>query len=559
MIRIKILLFGQFSNERAQIARLFGRAELLDYDAPLSHFVTSRFKSLAADADFAIEGGEPKYKPYISTVKKAGCKLALWGCETDWVKRCHATLPMFDLIFARDKEAFAALREAGYSEVVLPKAEPITEPDPVIEPLDDESDQLTRSLRQPSPDDWNGDTPPEPEFEPAPVFEQIPEPEPELESKQEPEPITEPLSEPMIEAPVEPVFELKAEPTAIDESGYKSYTLQQLNPDIRSSGTLAPMAYGVVNRNENIRAASAAGGVFTLLCEEIFGRGGVVFGARYNDNFETVHAMAERMPECIPMRGVKYAYGNTEGIYEQVISCLRRERPVLFTGTSCQIAELYKKLGGDHKLLITADMICGGAADPAVFAAYLKYAEEKNRAPVTAVDLSGKPRGWGRAAARIGSENGTYEVPVNRDPFMRAYRAGLCLRPECHNCPHHGERRASDLTLGSFHAGRKHIPELFDDKGASLVLAHTQKGRDMMDSLVQRAIVCEVPPDTLPEYNASLVTPPTQHKNRDKFYADLPKMRFDKAVSRSIGPAIWGILTEKRNIIPIWIKNRVNQ
>ncbi|MDR0324522.1 MAG: Coenzyme F420 hydrogenase/dehydrogenase, beta subunit C-terminal domain [Oscillospiraceae bacterium] len=520
MIDITILLFGQFGGERAQVARFFGRAELLDYEAPLGLFVTSSFRSLAADADVAIHGGEPRYKPFLTAAKKAGCKLALWGCEAAWVKRCHAVLPLFDLIFARDKEAYAALREAGIADVVLPKADapeaPVEAPPPAPEPV------------------------PEPEFEDAPS------PLPELEPDDAPPSAEE--SEPLIDLSNLPALEPLSEDFDLPpDSGYDASQVIQFSPRVH--------AYGVINRNENIRAASAAGGVFTLLCEECIGRGGVVFGARYNEAFETVHVKADRLPECVPMRGVKYAISETEGIYDQAVSCLRQQKPVLFTGTACQIKRLYACLGGkDHPLLLTADMVCGGAADPAVFAAYLKYVEEKNGAPATAIDMSGKPMGLVHAKARIGSENKTYEVSVNSDPFLRAYRAGLCLKPECYNCPHREEKRGSDLTLGSFPGGRRHIPELYDDKGASLVLAHTQKGRDMMDALAKRSIVREVPPDALTDYNAALVTVPAKHKHRDRFYGDMANMRFDKAVARSIGPAVWGILTAERSILPSWAK-----
>ncbi|MCL1806313.1 MAG: Coenzyme F420 hydrogenase/dehydrogenase, beta subunit C-terminal domain [Oscillospiraceae bacterium] len=507
MIVIKILLFGQFGGEREQVSRFFGRAELIDYEAPLGLFVTSRFRTLADDADVAIHGGEPKHKPFITAVKKAGCKAVLWGCEELWIKRCYAVLPMFDLIFARDKEAYAALREAGYADVVLPKSAGVEEPPVEGKP---ESGHTATSLPQTESDMIGGDPPPMIDLSDLPKLTPLPE-------------YDLPLSEPS--------------------------DVIEFSPRIH--------AYGVVNKNENVRAASAAGGVFSLLCEEYIGRGGVVFGARFNAIFETIHVKADRMPDCIPMRGVKYAFSDTEGIYDQAVSSLKQGKHVLFTGTACQISSLYKHLGGrehDHPLLLTVDMVCGGAADPAVFAAYLKYVEEKNGAPATAVDLSSKPMGLSHAKVRIGSENGTYEVAVERDPFLRAYRAGLCLRPECYNCPHHEEKRGSDLTLGSFPGGRKHIPELFDDKGASLVLAHTEKGFQVMDSLASRAIVREVPPDVLPDYNTALVTIPNRHKNRERFYADLPKMRFDKAVSRSIGSSVWGILTAKRSIIPVWKK-----
>jgi hypothetical protein len=497
---IKILLFGQFGGDLELVVRNFGRAELLDYDTPLTSFVNSSFKALAAEADVAIHGGEPRYKPYISAAKKNGCKLALWGCEPAWISRCHTVLPLFDLIFAKDKDAFAALRKAGYGNVVLPKGIQESEPEPVTEP--------------------------------------------------------DPISEPIKESPLPPLLDAESLP---------NFDISDLDPLPESTGPTVIRfdtglhAYGVVNRNENVRSVSSAGGVFTLLCEEIIGRGGIVFGTRYDKHFETKQAKAERMPECAPMRGIKYAYSETGDIYAQAISCLHQGKSVLFTGLPCQIERLYLQFGSsksDHPLLLTAGVVCGGTVDPQVFSAYLHYVKEKNSAPASAVDMSGKPMSSGKTtiSARIGSENGTYDVSANRDPFLRGYRAGLFLRPECYGCLHRGERRKCDLTLGRFPGGRKHIPEYDDNKGASLVLAHTMKGRDMMESLAKRAIVREVPPDALADYNPALVEAPKQHRNRDRFFADMDNMRFDKAVSRSIGPPLWGILTAERSILPLWRK-----
>jgi coenzyme F420-reducing hydrogenase beta subunit len=488
---------------------------------PLSTFVNSRFKPIAASADIAIHGGEPRYKSYISTAKKTGCKLALWGCEAGWISRCHETLPLFDIIFANGKDSLAALREAGYENAILPPKTPGTAP----------------SAPPPS-----HVPPPEPESPPAP-------------------PTPGGLSEPGDDAGGSPPMIDLANLPRIEPLG--TFQSEDSEPSsVRFSS--ASHAYGVVNRNENVRAASAAGGVFTLLCEEIINKGGVVFGAVYNDSFETVHAKAERMPECVPMRGVKYAISDTKGIYKRAVSSLRQGKRVLFTGTACQIARLYATLGdgtsfshkNDHPRLLTADVVCGGAADPKVFSAYLKYVAEKNGGHATAVDLSSKPMGMGRACVRIGSESNTYEVPVNRDPFIRAYRAGLCLRPECYDCPHQKSKRGSDLTLASFPGGKKHIPELCDDKGASLVLAHSQKGREMMESLAHRSIVREIPPDALSDYNSAVTTVPEKHKNRDGFYGDIKIMRFDKAVANSIGSKFQGISAVKESILSVWEKIR---
>ncbi|MDR1669647.1 MAG: Coenzyme F420 hydrogenase/dehydrogenase, beta subunit C-terminal domain [Oscillospiraceae bacterium] len=568
MIDIKILLFGTFDGERASIERYFQKAALTEYDTPLSVFVTTRFKTLAAEADVALMGGEPRYKSYIVAAKKAGCKAALWGCELQWLTTSLTALQQFDLIFARDRDALAALRRAGFPEVSLcpssapPKVSPPPDPSPVAEePPAPESSPLTEEPPLTDEPPENDAAPPD--ISPTPPDTPTVPPE-ALGIPDEPGLLDEPEFTVVVDIPV-PAENTPQEPAETP-----------VTPVLNPYG-IAPVTtvYGAANLNENIRSASSAGGVFSLLCEDMIRRGGVVFGVHYNDMFETAHGMADRIPECVPMRGAKYTESKTGSAYEQTAACLQRGTPVLFTGTACQIAELNAYLCwlpatalsapglysrnearnlSDSPLLLTADVVCTGVAEQAVFSAYLQSVEKRLGATVSAVDMSGKPRGWNKASVRIGSESGTYEVPAYRDPFMRAYRAGLCLAEKCHDCPYRtSEKRVSDLTLGTFAEGHKHIPELYDDKGASVVLAHTDKGRAAIEEIDRhRAVFCEIPPDALEQYNPTLNAAPPRHEKREQFLSECKHMPFDKAVNRCLGPVWLCILLHKRKILPPW-------
>lgn len=51
--------------------------------------------------------------------------------------------------------------------------------------------------------------------------------------------------------------------------------------------------YAAFNKNEEIRMQSSSGGVFTALAEQIIQEGGVVFGARFNEDWEVIHDYTE--------------------------------------------------------------------------------------------------------------------------------------------------------------------------------------------------------------------------------------------------------------------------
>ena len=55
-----------------------------------------------------------------------------------------------------------------------------------------------------------------------------------------------------------------------------------------------PLAcYAAVANDDEIRLQSSSGGVFSLLANAILERGGVVFGARFDDSFAVFHSYTE--------------------------------------------------------------------------------------------------------------------------------------------------------------------------------------------------------------------------------------------------------------------------
>ena len=55
-----------------------------------------------------------------------------------------------------------------------------------------------------------------------------------------------------------------------------------------------PKVYVCYNKDEETRAKSSSGGIFTLIATEILNRNGVVFGAAFNGDFSLSHAYVEK-------------------------------------------------------------------------------------------------------------------------------------------------------------------------------------------------------------------------------------------------------------------------
>ena len=61
-----------------------------------------------------------------------------------------------------------------------------------------------------------------------------------------------------------------------------------------------------INKNEEIRLKSSSGGIFYVLAEKIISEGGVVFGARFDENWQVVIDYTETMNGVEALMGSKY-------------------------------------------------------------------------------------------------------------------------------------------------------------------------------------------------------------------------------------------------------------
>ena len=236
-----------------------------------------------------------------------------------------------------------------------------------------------------------------------------------------------------------------------------------------------------INNDEEVRMGSSSGGVFTLLAEEIISRGGVVFGVRFDNQWQAVFDYAETTDALAAFRGSKYLQARVGNSFAECKQLLDKGRLVLFSGTQCQIAGLLHFLRKPYPNLLTVDFICHGVPSPKVWQHYLNEAVKAGKPAITEIKFRDKRLGWKRFSFTLDykeqNHNNTLSSAFAQNPFMRAFLANMILRPSCHSCPAKGGRSQSDITLADFWGIDRVNPEMFDDRGTSLVLIHTVRGR----------------------------------------------------------------------------------
>lgn len=303
---------------------------------------------------------------------------------------------------------------------------------------------------------------------------------------------------------------------------------EEVCPVIQVSEPRNPIKfYASKNCVDSVRMASSSGGVFTLLAESVISQGGVVFGARFDDNWEVIHSYTETIDGIADFRTSKYVQSRIGNSFSKARFFLKQGRMVLFSGTSCHIAALKLFLHREYDNLLTVDVICHGVPSPKVWRMYLEaikgnalQGENSVSSPLTrhiseeeghsedtkimAISFRDKRLGWKKfsfaltlaKASADGKKNTVSLSYMHKDnPYMKSFLCNINLRPSCFNCPSKGGRSGSDITLGDYWGIDSQMPNFDDDKGVGLVIINTTKGQDLYHQLTVEN--CEVSSDAL--------------------------------------------------------------
>lgn len=315
-------------------------------------------------------------------------------------------------------------------------------------------------------------------------------------------------------------------------------------------------AYACINNCEETRMKSSSGGIFSLLAENIIYKGGVVFGAAFDKNFNVKHIEVTDVCDLEKLRGSKYMQSIVGVTYQKVREYLQNGEKVLFTGTPCQISGLKSYLGKEYDNLFLQDIICHGVPTSKVWQKYLDYHKSIKKDEIEKVSFRNKTYGWKRYYVLLKFFNKKKYLRMYADDlFMKAFLNDLCLRPSCYNCHSKSVERESDITLADFWGIDKVCPELFDDKGTSLVLVNSEKGRRLFDEIAGQMRYAEVDMQEALKYNPAAYKSVLKNPKREAFFEMIDDVSFDKAIKECCKvPVIKRILRPVKRIIRKVIK-----
>ena len=298
-----------------------------------------------------------------------------------------------------------------------------------------------------------------------------------------------------------------------------------------------PIVLAAWNKDENKRRESSSGGIFTSIAEWIISNDGVVFGAGFDDAFNVIHKEIVSFEGLEDLRGSKYVQSDINETYRKAKYHLENNKSVLFTGTPCQVAGLHNYLGRDYANLYTCDLVCHGVPSPKVFDKYKKTLEQQHESNIQRIAFRHKKYGWKLFSVSLKFFNDTeYSKTLREDPYMLGFLRNYYLRPSCYTCTYARLPRTADITLGDYWGVANKYPELDDDKGTSLLLVNSERGKYILENCMETLSIHDGDLDYAIRHNPCIIKPVDEPEKRQKFFKDFNSKDFKYVIKKYMSP-----------------------
>ena len=296
---------------------------------------------------------------------------------------------------------------------------------------------------------------------------------------------------------------------------------------------LPQKVYAARTQEPSILQRSSSGGIASMLAQDFVDKGGIVYGAAFDEKLVVRHIRVTDTSGLQRIQGSKYVQSDIQAIYPLLKKDLTTGNRVLVFGTPCQIAGL-RKIFGECENLLLCDLICHSAPSPKLFAEHIKAIESEGK-KVADYRFRDKVFGWSYNMNRILYQDGSTELHSYWNQcYKRLFLLNLIERESCYSCPYSDCRRVGDITLGDYWGIGAVTDHFTDDRGVNVVFINTEKAAVAFeDPLRQKADLMETAlEDALQEH---LIMPCEKSKQVDDFWNCYQKTSYRTAAERFAG------------------------
>lgn len=321
----------------------------------------------------------------------------------------------------------------------------------------------------------------------------------------------------------------------------------------------AQQVYAAICRDDAVLCKSASGGAFSAMANWILDKQGIVFGCAWDEEIYPCHRAIESMAEISELQGSKYVQSRIGDSYQRVKMQLAAGRYVLFCGTPCQCDALRAYLGREYEKLYCAELICHGVPNSQMWRDCLRVLEKRLQGKIRNIKFRDKRLGWG-ALLHI-----TFLNPHNimKHAFMKPdelwyyhyFWQGYFYREACYSCRYASEIRRSDFTIGDYWGCQTAHPEIYVEKGVSVLITRGYKAQDALKELGEYMKMIPSSMQSVMRENGQLVQPTLRPKDNDELYEVYLQQgseSFEKWYMRTHRKLIFQ--SRMKRMMPIWVK-----
>lgn len=155
--------------------------------------------------------------------------------------------------------------------------------------------------------------------------------------------------------------------------------------------------------------------------------------------------------DCIKYQGSKYVQSDISDIFTDIQNKLASGKPVLFTGTPCQVAAVklylsHKKV--DVRNLLTIDILCYGVPSPQLWEDHIRHLEKKY-GKLKEYNFRDERDGWSSTKYHCARFENGKELYKSRElqAFSSLFDARKNMRESCFSCSFSDIHRCADITI----------------------------------------------------------------------------------------------------------------
>ena len=256
-----------------------------------------------------------------------------------------------------------------------------------------------------------------------------------------------------------------------------------LSPQRRS----VSLAYA---KNPDVRRSSSSGGCARLAADNVYSKGGVVYGGAFSGDFRKVVCErtvndGEYMARLVKS---KYSFCALPDM-NALVKDLDSGREVLVFSSPCHVRAIMKILGKDYENLTLASFRCAGYSNQNKLSLLVDKAESIGGRKVVGIDF--RPNHMTKlivslegSRKMVFSKKTTYDFITDKLPMCRRCRYA------------HGRLPCADIVFGDAWCNYKdklHFGDEFTPaKGCNLVEVYTDKGMRLFDAIKKDLVVSNI-------------------------------------------------------------------